>query len=378
MNNKWSNIFLGSILLFNSTGSVASLLLSSDLIGYSALSGAALNIAADSVISDHLGGVGAIGIGARTDTSNIYSDAAVATGDSSNVGSVYSGAAAGIAASGSAENVYAKQASVIGAIANVGNVYSGAAITLGAGSSSQEVYAAAAITGAGASSFNAFTDTSAEVNLYQQTLDMADALDQISNAQEALSALDSDFELDAIVGGPLPTLFTAGIYEGAAVSVVADSIIQLDGEGAENPFWIFNLSAALTVGARSTFEIINAGAGASVIWNLGGALGLGEGSSFIGTSFIKGAATGATSNISCGNLYATAAIGIGSLISTNCIGSEENGWAGSVNGLVAGLDITNGIASNRSLSALSVPEPSTAFMLSAVLLLFLPLKFKRK
>jgi hypothetical protein len=69
----------------------------------------------------------------------------------------------------------------------------------------------------------------------------------------------------------------------------------------------------MTVGAGSEFEIINPGDNNAVIWNIGGALTLGAGSTFLGTAFVEGAVSGATASVSCGNLYATGAISIGSI-----------------------------------------------------------------
>jgi hypothetical protein len=58
--------------------------------------------------------------------------------------------------------------------------------------------------------------------------------------------------------------------------------------------------------------IINTG-GNTIIWNVGGALNLGAGTSFAGTAFINGSVSGATSSVSCGNLYAQGAVAIGSI-----------------------------------------------------------------
>jgi hypothetical protein len=80
----------------------------------------------------------------------------------------------------------------------------------------------------------------------------------------------------------------------------------------------FNLDAAIVVGAGVQFEIINAVAGTSILWNLGGSLSLGDGTSFVDTAFVTGAVAGDTSEVSRGNLFAKMAIGIGSMISTNC------------------------------------------------------------
>jgi hypothetical protein len=341
MNNKQSTIFLCSILL-NSTTSVADSLLGPDLLGYSAIAGAALTIEADAVVSNNLGAQAAITIGAGSYTANIYAGAAVAIGDGSNTENIYAGEAAGIAANGSAENIYALAAVVVGANGATANIYSGAAIGLGAGSTSGDVYAAAAITGVGANSMTAYTDTSESINAYKETLNMVNALEQIVSAQSTLFELENDFVIPTTLGS---YVFEPGVYEGSALTITAGATITLDGNGEESPFWIFNLNGALSAGAGNIFEITNAGAGASVIWNIGGAATLGAQASFIGTVFSYGAITGgAGSNVSCGNLFSLAAVGIGSVTSTNCIGTDT--WAGSINGLNDSLNIANGVASN--------------------------------
>lgn len=380
MNSKLSHVFLASILLVNSAGSAASLLLGPDLVGYSGVAGAALNISADSLVTDNVAAKGAIGIGARTDTANIYSGAAVSTGAGGNAGNIYAGAAAGVAANATAKNIYSEAAVVIGASGSAENIYSGAAVTLGALSSSFDVYAAAAITGAGSNSITIGASTASIISSYKETFDIDKALEQMSSAQEALSSLEHDFKLDVGMGD---FIFETGVHLGSALTIAANSNIQFDGKGEENPIWVINLGAALVVGAGTEFEIINAGAGASVIWNLGGAMSLGAGTSFVGSAFITGAVAAATSKVSCGNLFTTTAIGIGSTISSNCKGTDT--WAGSINGLAYGIDITDGIISNKlipSLKALAVSpvlvsEPSTGLIISSFALMFFAGRLKR-
>jgi len=378
VNNKSSNLFLGIILSFTSTGSIASLLLGPDLMGYSAVAGAALNISADSIVTDDLGALAAIGIGARTDAANIYSaTGAVGTGDGGNAENIYSGAAVSIAANANVKNIYALAAVTLGASGSAENIYAGAAITLGGLSSSHDVYAAAAITGGGATSQTAYTNTAPAIDLYKETFDIDAALEQLASAQESLFSLEDDFNLDV---GYASNIFEPGVWKGNAVTIAANSTIQFDGMGEENPIWVFNLDAALVIGAATQFEIIRAGEGASVIWNLGGALSLGAGTSFMGTAFISGAVAGATSEVSCGNLFTTTAIGIGSMISTNCLATDT--WTGSINGLAYGIDITDGIISNESLSegfeAVLISEPSTAFIISSVALILFAGSLKRQ
>jgi hypothetical protein len=94
----------------------------------------------------------------------------------------------------------------------------------------------------------------------------------------------------------------------------------------------------------------------------------------MGTAFINGAVVAATSEVSCGNLFTTTAIGIGSMISTNCLATDS--WSGSIDGLAYGIDITDGIISNKPLSAVS--EPSTSLILSSIAIMFFVGRFKRK
>ncbi|WP_226991190.1 DUF3494 domain-containing protein [Paraglaciecola psychrophila] len=378
MNSKLTTLFLGSILLFISTGSKASLLLGPDLVGYSAVAGAALNISADSNVTDDVGALAAIGIGARTDTANIYSaTGAVGTGDGGNAENIYAGAAVSIAANANVKNIYALAAVTLGASGSAENIYAGAAITLGGLSSSLDVYAAAAITGGGATSQTAYTNTSIAIDLYKETFDIDAALEQLTSAQESLFSLEEDFNMDV---GYTSHIFEPGVWKGTAVTIAANSTIQFDGMGEENPIWVFNLDAALVIGAATQFEIIRAGEDASVIWNLGGSLSLGAGTSFMGTAFISGAVAGATSEVSCGNLFTSTAIGIGSMISTNCLATDT--WTGSINGFAYGIDITGGIISNKSLSekseAVLVSEPPTGLIIYSVALIFFAGNLKRQ
>jgi hypothetical protein len=290
--DKSVGIFLCGILLFGASESNASLLLIDDMKGYSVISNAAITVAAGANISGNIGAVGAVSVGAGTNTKNIFS---------------------------------------------------GAAIDLGAGTTSEDLNGAAAITVGAGSSY---------ASLNEETLDLLKAIKQIESAQSELYGIKNDFSLSDGIGS---FVFNPGVYKGIALTTVADSIITLDGNGEENPLWIFNLSGAMSVGANNIFKINNAGSGANVIWNLGGALTLGAGTSFLGSAFVDGAVTsGAGSEVSCGNFYSTAAVSVGTITSNNCTGTDS--WDGSIYGLDHGLEIIDGNILNNSIS---VPEPAT-------------------
>ena len=372
-NRKLSHIVLTSILLFNSTESLANLLIGPELAKYSAIAGAAMGVGASSIVSDNIASRDAVSVGAGTITADLYSsNAAVNTGDGGTHGDIYSGAAAGIGANGTAGNIYAVDAIVLGAHGKMEDGHSGAAVSLAAGSSSEDIFATGTITGVGSDSQTSSHATAAVINDIAATFEVDVAMQEIANAQAILYDVDTDFILTT---GMASTSLEAGVYDGSALTVTAGSVIQFDGQGQENPLWIINLDAALTIGANTTIEIINAGSGAGVIWNIGGAVTLGAGSSFLGTAFVAGAISGATSEVSCGNLFSTAAIGIGSLISTNCAATDS--WDGSVGGLASNLVINDQGAQNdpetannfRRPNVSAVPELDAAAAPLSVLLL---------
>ena len=119
--------------------------------------------------------------------------------------------------------------------------------------------------------------------------------------------------------------------------------------------------------ARSQIQLINAGAGASVLWNTGGYTTLGGNTTFIGAILSQGyISQGAGAMISCGNAFAKSYISTPANVtvnSGNCAGSGS--WAGSVNGLGSSLATVNGAAVSTLVTA--VPEPETlALMLSGL------------
>ncbi|ABM02690.1 hypothetical protein Ping_0848 [Psychromonas ingrahamii 37] len=241
------------------------------LTSHAAISAAAISISADSFVDGH-----------------IASQAAVTTGAGSVVQNIVSGAATGIGAAAKTCDIYAGAAIAVGAGSTVGILSAGGAVTLGA-----------------LADRDVICDSAPAV----VTSDFDAANAQIKSAQSALDTIPASSLVDAytLVGS-----MDTGVYEGAAITIPANTLITFDANG-EDGVWIFKLSGAMTVGAGSEFEIINAGDNNAVIWDIGGALTLGAGSTFLGTAFVEGAVSGATASVSCGNLYATGAISIGNI-----------------------------------------------------------------
>jgi hypothetical protein len=284
------------------------------LKSHAVISGGALNIAADSVVDGNLAAQAAVTIGAGLDTQtqNIYAGAAVTTGALSTVKNIFSGAAASIGASAHAQNVHAGAAITVGAGGDVQQVYAGAAITLGAGASTDSEVLGA----------TANTDSNAAEDIHNAT-SMATAIAQIGIAQDALSTLSGSTtnppeSLYTTMGGLIS--LEPGVHQGSAVSIAANSVVTFSANNtpgeATDHVWVINLTEALTVGAGTVFETdvdVDEDDTATIIWNVGAAVTLGAGTQFLGTAFVDGAFNAATSDVSCGNIYATGAVSVGSI-----------------------------------------------------------------
>jgi hypothetical protein len=304
------------------------------LISHAVISGGALNIAADSVIDGNLAAQAAVTIGAglNTQTQNIYAGAAVTTGALSTVKHIFSGASAGIGASAHALNIHAGAAITVGAGGEVHNVHAGAATTLGAGASEPGTLVESAI-----------AEMRSAVDIHNAT-SMAAAIAQIGLAQVALTSLNATTApLYTTMGGLV--ILAPGIHQGSAVSIAANSVVEfsainITGEATEH-VWVINLTEALTVGAGTVFETkVPDGDTATIIWNVGAAVTLGAGTEFIGSAFVGGAFGAATANVSCGNIYATGAVSVGSIGALEDITSEPVACDTNAEGL-AGFKIHN-------------------------------------
>lgn len=202
------------------------------------------------------------------------------------------------------------------------------------------------------------------------TASVAGALSELLAAQGALNNMGAGTVLGATMAGNLSLI--PGVYSASALTTAAGTILTLDGGGADNPFWVFNIPTYLVTGASTKIELANAGANASVVWNTGGYVAMGASTSFIGT-VMSGAyiSQGGNSEFYCGNLFAASYVTIGTgsnVTSKNCLGNAT--WAGSESGLGAGFDIVNGVAQARlalpvvdAAEPAKVPEPGTMPML---------------
>jgi hypothetical protein len=328
------------------------------LTSHAVISGGALNIAADSQVDGNLAAQAAVTIGAglNSQAQNIYAGAAVTTGALSTVKNIIAGAAATIGASAHAQNVKAGAAITIGAGGEVHNVVHGAAFTLGVGASSTED--------------GGNTVSLEELGIYDAE-SMASAIEQIGIAQVALSTLTDATALHTTYSGLVS--LEPGVHQGSAVNIAANSVVEFrfDGGGSANHVWIINISEALTVGAGTVFRTEVGDGTATIIWNVGAALTLGAGTEFIGSAFVNGTFNAATSDVSCGNIYATGPVSVGSVGALelneegvyNPVGCDTNAQGSADFEIVVG-ELREQAADNQSASC-PIPDSAIASAQSA-------------
>jgi hypothetical protein len=270
-------------------------ILDDQISNHAAISGAALTITAGSTIEGDLAAAAAVGIGANSGSTD-----------------------------DDGPNIHAGAAAVIGINSFVHNISTGAALTLGA-----HARATSALVNYGSElptlGVNATAPPPPPRNGDVPTIDSSfedwsllvqQRLVEVKQELYALTPGDpgnsreQSFELPTTMG---IQAFNPGVYRGTALTIAAYSTIRFTNpDNVPHPVWIFNLSGAMTTGAGTIFDAPSTGP-ANVIWNIGGALNLGAKTKFSGIALVAAAVSGGTSSVTCGNLYAKAAISIGSI-----------------------------------------------------------------
>jgi len=329
MKNKNKNIVLKTCLtalafsvagLANATNDFV--MSDDDMLTYSVISGGAVNIAAqpDYVtapnVGGHLAGQAAVVIGAYTTVNDVYAGAAVTTGAWSRVKHIDAGAAAGVGANALALDVTAGAAVVVGANGQVGTITAGAAITLGAGVGHQvaDDYAGVVTRGAG-STFDGYsviyTDwataaAGTSTGKIKTADDMVVAMEEIETmlAKTALVTPGNVITNTDLSNYRIEELDVVDTFHYNAINLQANTTLTIEGNVT------VITSEAMTIGAGAEIVL---GDGATVTWILGGSLNLGAGSTFRGETYVKGAVNGATSDVACGNLYATGPVSVSTI-----------------------------------------------------------------
>jgi hypothetical protein len=198
---------------------------------------------------------------------------------------------------------------------------------------------------------------------------------QLITAINDLDALGAGFLLgaDLTLAGPL----LPGVYRVPAGTTNLSGSLTLDGRGALDAFWVFQMDSTLITSTDSAIDVINTGSGAAVYWNVRSSATLDTRTAFNGnilalTSITMN--TGATDL--CGRVLArNGAVTLDhNSLSGDCTGLliDSSGLAGGGAGTGSGGSGDTGTGSG---SPHGVPEPSTLALILASLLV---LPFRRR
>jgi uncharacterized repeat protein (TIGR01451 family) len=122
-------------------------------------------------------------------------------------------------------------------------------------------------------------DADAQAAKHSMDLAYADAMVRVSTAA-----------LPANLGG---ATLTPGVHStSGAMGFTASTVLTLDGQGDRDAVFIFQIGAALTVGASAQVNLVGDAQACNVFWAVGGATSIGATAKFAGTILGQGGAVG--------------------------------------------------------------------------------------
>ena len=206
-----------------------------------------------------------------------------------------------------------------------GSVLSGGDVAMGGSSTVSGSIAAAGGITAGAGSSQTILPTAIIVQD-----EIADALQRVTEAKNTLTAMGAGTELTTSMGN---AILNAGVYSADALNSVDGTTLTLDGQGLLNQTWVFNITGSLVMAADTKVDLINAGEGASVIWNTGGYTSIGSGAQILGT------------------IYSGEYLSVGEGTSITGPNGTNGGFFALSNYLSLGAGVHVGVASNASVAS---------------------------
>jgi hypothetical protein len=154
-----------------------------------------------------------------------------------------------------------------------------------------------------------------------------------------------------------------GVYTVAAGTTNLSGTLILDGLGDADALWVFQFSSTLITSPGSVVNVINAGTGSGLFWNVGSSATLDTTTSFQGNILALTSITlNTNATIGCGR--ALADVGAVTLdqntISIGCAGTGEEGSNGLGGG---GLDVVGGVIVDSGGNVVArIPEPGTLLL----------------
>lgn len=170
---------------------------------------------------------------------------------------------------------------------------------------------------------------------------------QLNSAKTSLALLGPGTALGADLSG---LTLTPGIYTVPAGASNLTGTLVLDGQGSANAAWVFQSPSTLITSSGSHVNVVNAGSGAGLFWNVGSSATLGASTSFAGNILAQASITmNNGASIACGS--ALAHVGAVTL-DANTIGCRDTHLAG-------GFSVTEPGGIPSLLTTAPIPEPET-------------------
>jgi Ice-binding-like/PEP-CTERM motif len=158
-----------------------------------------------------------------------------------------------------------------------------------------------------------------------------------------------------------------GVYTVPAGTSNLTGTLTLNGLGNTNAAWVFLMPSTLITSPGSTVNVINAGAGAGIYWDVGSSATLDTSTSFLGNILALASITlDDAATIGCGRALAeTGAIAMdtNTINSTDCVGTVGAGSSG----FSGGLDVEGTVVTFLPPSSHPVPEPASLALLATSL-----------
>ncbi|MEX1197471.1 MAG: DUF3494 domain-containing protein [Pseudohongiellaceae bacterium] len=212
------------------------------------------------------------------------------------------------------------------------------------------VWPGSAITGFDSSSGDAVSDPQVTSGLVHSSTALAEsAQGQLTTAINNLSSLGGGTTLSlADLAG---LTLTPGVYTLPAGTTNLSGTVTLDGEDNANAAWVFQMPSTLITSPNSVVNMINAGSGAGLFWNVGSSATIDVNSTFLGNIL-------ASESISM-NTTATDVCGR-ALASNGAVTLQQNSLSGICTGMLAGSDgLSGGLDVSSDGSGVTILPSST-------------------